>query len=127
MGLTRVGVPDSTTMWLGGMTLSAKVDEADHPARMFESPSLSFCCSIGEMFRKVSVKCAMAGCHYHRKMTLAERKELRRVGQENNATAGVVRSADVKAAFNFEFDISTSMSRWGNSWSRRPSILPVGA
>ena len=37
-------------------------------------------------------------------MTLAERDELRRVGRENNATAGVVCPADVKAAFNFEFD-----------------------
>ena len=37
-------------------------------------------------------------------MTLAEREELRRVGRENNATAGIVCPADVKAAFNFEFD-----------------------
>ena len=37
-------------------------------------------------------------------MTLAEREELRRVGRENNATAGVVCPAHVKAAFNFEFD-----------------------
>ena len=37
-------------------------------------------------------------------MTLAEREELRRVGRENNATAGIVCSADVKAVFNFEFD-----------------------
>ena len=37
-------------------------------------------------------------------MTLSEREELRRVGRENNATAGVLCSADVKAAFNFEFD-----------------------
>ncbi len=37
-------------------------------------------------------------------MTLAEREELRRVGQENNATAGIVCPADVRAAFNFEFD-----------------------
>ena len=37
-------------------------------------------------------------------MTLAEREELRRVGRENNATAGVVWPAHVKAAFNFEFD-----------------------
>ena len=37
-------------------------------------------------------------------MTLAEREELRRVGRENNATAGVVCPVDVKAAFNFEFD-----------------------
>ena len=53
---------------------------------------------------KVPVKCAIAGCHRRVKMTLAEREELRRVGRENNATAGVVCSADVKAAFSFEFD-----------------------
>ena len=78
-----------------------KVD-AEHPAHM--SDPLGCCCNIGEMARKVSVKCAIAGCHYQRKMTLAEREELRRVGRENNATAGVVCPADVKAAFNFEFD-----------------------
>ena len=38
------------------------------------------------------------------KMTIAEREELRRVGRENNATAGVVCPAHVRAAFNFEFD-----------------------
>ena len=53
---------------------------------------------------KVTVKCAIAGCHYRRRMTLAEREELRRVGRENSATAGVVCPAHVKAAFNFEFD-----------------------
>ena len=37
-------------------------------------------------------------------MTFAEREELRRVGRENNATAGVVCPARVKTAFNFEFD-----------------------
>ena len=37
-------------------------------------------------------------------MTLVEREELRRVGRENNATAGVVFPAHVRAAFNFEFD-----------------------
>ena len=56
------------------------------------------------MPRKVPVKCAISGCHRRLKMTLAEREELRRVGRENNATAGVVCPADVKAAFNFEFD-----------------------
>ena len=61
-------------------------------------------CNIGEMARKVSVKCAITGCHYQRKMTLAEREELRRLGRENNATAGVVCPTHVKAAFNFEFD-----------------------
>ena len=55
------------------------------------------------MPRKVPVKCAIPGCHYQRKMTLAEREELRRVGRENNATAGIVCPADAKAAFNFEF------------------------
>ena len=37
-------------------------------------------------------------------MTLAGREDLRRVGRENNATAGLVCPAHVKAAFNFEFD-----------------------
>ena len=37
-------------------------------------------------------------------MTLAEREELRRVGRDNDATAGVVCPAHVRAAFNFEFD-----------------------
>ena len=53
---------------------------------------------------KVPVKCTIAGCHYRQRMTLAEREELRRVGRENNATAGVVCPAHVKVAFNFEFD-----------------------
>ena len=53
---------------------------------------------------RVPVKCAIAGCHRRLRMTLAERVELRRVGQDNNATAGVVCPAHVKAAFNFEFD-----------------------
>ena len=53
---------------------------------------------------KVPVKCAIAGCHRRVKMTLAEREELRRVGRENNATAGIVCPAHVRAAFNFEFD-----------------------
>ncbi len=56
------------------------------------------------MPRRVPVKCAIAGCHRRLKMTLAEREELRRVGRENNATAGLVCPAHVKAAFNFEFD-----------------------
>ena len=56
------------------------------------------------MARRVPVKCAIAGCHRRLKMTLAEREELRRVGRENNATAGLVCPAHVKAAFNFEFD-----------------------
>ena len=37
-------------------------------------------------------------------MTLAQREELRRVERENNATAGLVCPAHVKAAFNFELD-----------------------
>ena len=78
-----------------------KVD-AEHPARM--SDPLGCCCNIGEMARKVSVKCAIAGCHYQRKITLAEREELGRVGRENHATAGLVCPAHVRAAFNFEFD-----------------------
>ena len=61
-------------------------------------------CNIGEMPRKVPLKCAIAGCHRGLKMTLAEREELRRVGRENNATAGLVCPAHVRAAFNFEFD-----------------------
>ena len=66
--------------------------------------SLSSRCNIGEMPSRVQVKCAFAGCHYQRKMTLVDREELRRVGRENNATAGLVCPAHVKAAFNFEFD-----------------------
>ena len=62
------------------------------------------CCNIGEMARKVPVKCAIAGCYRRLKMTLAEREELKRVGRENNATAGLVCPAHVKAAFDFEFD-----------------------
>ena len=56
------------------------------------------------MPRKVQIKCAIAGCHRRLRMTLAEREELRRVGHENKATAGVVCPAHVKAAFDFEFD-----------------------
>ena len=37
-------------------------------------------------------------------MTLAEGEDLRRVGRENNATAGLVCPAHVRAAFDFEFD-----------------------
>ncbi len=53
---------------------------------------------------KISVKCAVGACHRHRKMTHAEREELRRIGAENNATAGLVCPAHVKAAFNFELE-----------------------
>ena len=71
---------------------------------MPETPSLSCGCNIREMPSKVPVKCSIPGCHRRIKLTLAEREELRRVGRENNATAGVVCPPDVKAAFNFEFD-----------------------
>ena len=54
------------------------------------------------MPRKVAAKCAIPGCHRRLKMTLAEREELRRVGRENNATAGVVCPAHVRAAFEFD-------------------------
>ena len=56
------------------------------------------------MVRKVQVKCAIAGCYRRLKMTIAEREELRRLGREHNATAGIVCPVHVKAAFNFEFD-----------------------
>ena len=78
--------------------------DTEHRARMPETPSLSCRCDIREVPRKVPVKCAIAGCHRRIKITLAEREELRRVGRENNATAGIVCPADVKAAFNFEFE-----------------------
>ena len=43
-------------------------------------------------------------------MTLAEREELRRVGRESNATAGVVCPAHVRAAFDFDhIDIDVSL------------------
>ena len=61
-------------------------------------------CNIGEMPGKVQVKCAIAGCYRRLKVTPAEREELRRVGRENNATAGLVCPAHLKAAFNCEFD-----------------------
>ena len=91
-------------MQRGRMTLSAKTHEADHSKGIRETPSLSCCCNIGEMSRKVPVKCAIAGCHRRLKVTLADREELRRVGRENNCTAGLVCPAHVKAAFNYEFD-----------------------
>ena len=67
-------------------------------------PALRYGCNIGEMPRKVQVKCAIAGCYRRLKMTLAEREELRRLGREHQAAAGLVCPAHVKAAFNFEFD-----------------------
>ena len=84
--------------------MRAKADEADYSEYMPESPSLIGRCNIGGMPRRVPVKCAIAGCHRRLKVTLAEREELRRVGRENNAAAGLVCQAHVKAAFNFEFD-----------------------
>ena len=90
-------------MVVGRMTLPARVGESDPSARA-RTPYSVCRCNIGEMPSKVPVKCAITGCHYRLKMTLAEREELRRVGRKNNATAGVVCSAHVKAAFNFEFD-----------------------
>ena len=53
---------------------------------------------------KISLKCAVSGCHRRLKMTHDEREELRRTGAENSATAGLVCPAHVKAAFNFELD-----------------------
>ena len=104
MGLTRAGVADSAITWQGRMTLPAKVDEADRSARMADPPALRCGCNIGEMPTKVPVKCSIVGCYRRLKMTLGEREELRRVGRENNATAGLVCPAHVKATFNFEFD-----------------------
>ena len=56
------------------------------------------------MPRKISIKCAIASCHQRLKMTGEEREELRRVGREHNAVAGIVCPRDVKAAFDFEYD-----------------------
>ena len=97
--------PIPRTTWVQGFSHAAtkiKVD-AEHPARM-PAPSLICRCNIGGMPRRVPVKCAIPGCHRRIKMTLAEREELRRVGRENNTTAGIVCPAHVKAAFDFEFD-----------------------
>ena len=103
-GACLASAQNSAIVRQGRMTLPAKSDEVDHPARMSESLSLSGGCNIREMPRKVPVKCAIADCHRRLKMTLGEREELRRVGRENSATAGIVCPAHVKAAFNFEFD-----------------------
>ena len=56
------------------------------------------------MSRKISVKCAISGCHRRLKMTPEEREELRRVGREHKAVAGIICPRDVKAAFDFEYD-----------------------
>ena len=53
---------------------------------------------------RISVKCAVSGCHRHRRMSHEEREELRRVGAENHAAAGLVCPAHVRAAFNFELE-----------------------
>ena len=53
------------------------------------------------MARKVSVKCAIAGRHYQRKMTLAEREGLKWVEREANAAVGLLWPDHEKAAFNF--------------------------
>ena len=103
-GARLTSAQNSAIVRQGRMTLPAKADAVDHPARMSEPLSLSVGCNIREMPRKVPVKCAIAGCHRRLKMTLGEREELRRMGRENNATAGVVCPAHVRAAFNFEFD-----------------------
>ena len=91
---------------------------------MPEAPSSLCDCNIREMPRKVPVKCSIPGCHRRIKMTLAEREELRRVGRENNATAGIVCPADVKASFEFDdididvpleellIEASTDTPRW---------------
>ena len=56
------------------------------------------------MSPKIPMKCAMAGCHRRLKVTPEQREELRRVGREHNAVAGIVCPRCVKAAFNFEYD-----------------------
>ena len=86
------------------MTSQTKSVAADYSERTPEISPLRCRCNIGEMPRKVPVKCAITGCHRRIKMTLAEREELRRVGREHSATAGILCPAHVKAAFNFEFD-----------------------
>ena len=56
------------------------------------------------MSPKIPVKCAMTGCHRRLKMTPEQREELRRVGREHDAAAGIVCPRCVKAAFDFELD-----------------------
>ena len=53
---------------------------------------------------RISVKCAVSGCYRRKKMTRDEREELRRIGAENNASAGLVCPSHVEAAFNFELE-----------------------
>lgn len=56
------------------------------------------------MSPKIPVKCAMVSCHRRLKMTTEQQEELRRVGREHNAVAGIVCPRCVKADFNFEYD-----------------------
>ena len=103
-GTAWVDVFGTAILFLGRMTLLAKEDESWPPRPSARAPPCAAVVIFGEMARKVPVKCAIAGCHRRVKMTLAEREELRQVGRENNATAGVVCPDHVKATFNFEFD-----------------------
>ena len=62
------------------------------------------------------------------KVTLAEREELRRVGRENNATAGLICPAHVKASFNFEFDdIDVAVPLGGPIYSAPQVLRPETA
>ena len=83
------------------MSLRTKADEADRSERMPEILPLHCGCNIGEMPRKVPVKCAIADCYRGLKVTLAQREDLRGVGRGNSAMAGVVCSVHVKAAVSF--------------------------
>ena len=56
------------------------------------------------MTRRIPVKCAISGCHRRLRMTPEQREELRRVGREHDAAAGIVCPRCVKAAFDFEYD-----------------------
>ena len=56
------------------------------------------------MSRRIPVKCAISGCHRRLRMTPEQREELRWVGREHDAVAGIVCPRCVKAAFDFEYD-----------------------
>ena len=56
------------------------------------------------MSRRIPVKCAISGCDRRLRMTPEQREELRRVGREHNALAGIVCPRCVRAAFDFEYD-----------------------
>ena len=76
------------------------------------------------MSRKVSVKCAISGCHRRLKMTPEEREELRRVGRDHSAEAGIVCPRHMKAAFDFEYediDIDVPLDD-GRRHAKRPVI-----